>query len=94
MGLFGIDVAGLGPSGLAQARRTAHAGVVARSQARSCTLDLELAGDARLLDPAYAAHTAPIVRWASAVWDGVVAAGVLHWTLRAAWARLSEQARP
>ena len=43
--LYGVDVAGLRPVAL-RARRLAHAEVVARSQGMSCTLELEMSGNA------------------------------------------------
>ena len=62
---YGQDVVGLSLQQLTQIRRLVGASAPPKVGGRSITMVLDLAGD-----PAYLAHSGPIVKWARQMWLG------------------------
>ena len=77
---YGVEVLGMSPSALQDARAAARACVTDRCIGKSLTLDLALRDGQ--IDPAYAVNRGPLLQWARAVWHCAVPLGWLHRTLR------------
>ncbi len=93
---YGDDAIGVADSALLQRRRAVAAALSRHGKGKDLDLVVAMAEDTSggLVDPAFNAHTAPLVRWAEAIWGGWVPIASLSRAVARAKGKLSGARNP
>ncbi len=93
---YGDDTIGVADSALLQRRRAVAAALNKHGKGKELDLVLAMAENTTgsSVDPAFAAHTAPLVRWAEAIWGGWVPVATLSRAVARAKGKLSGARSP